>query len=463
MTMLSGTGGLWSRLSSAFERADIGAPGTARDPAGDDDVIRPTATRYAPIREAVERRINTFLRDDLVSHLEIGFNEIFLLHYIEIIADSQGAAELAQFLHEFSPESRVLWIKKLLGGAVGRHVSVGQFLGMDKEFTAEQLAETDPFEEKLNQAAIPLYRVILHGRWEHRHAGEPPSEYGPAGEQPATAVAQPSSAQEAARLAGPCLQLSVRDAKSPVPGNEPRITEIEQFPAVVGSSAHADVELSGYYVSARHCTLHSDGQNLWITDHSTNGTWVDGERVHRGARVALANGALLGFGRDQGERDHERYPAMRAEIMRKGVAPGAGSTPISPSRPTPVAPGITAAASAVPAENAALAVLAIVDASGNPRQCVLKLPFTIGRGSVQDYIVPDANEGVSREHLVIEEIDGSGAVTLNRAADRNGTFAGGQALPERFVWRFGQEIVLGERWASAPPVRLSLQRMGEAS
>ena len=458
MAMVNGTGGLWSWLSAAFERSDIGAAGAARDDAaGDEDMIRPTATRYAPIRDAVERRINAFLREDLVSHLEIGFNETFLLHYIEIVADSQGAAELTQFLHEFSPEARVLWIKKLLGGAVGRHVSVDQFLGLDKEFTAEQLAETDPFEDRLNQAVTPLYRVILHGRWES----------GQAGEQQSTSAAQPSAPQEPARLAGPCLQLSVRDAKSPGSGNEARITEIEQFPAVVGSSVHADVELSGYYVSARHCTLHSDGQNLWITDHSTNGTWVDGERVHRGARVALANGALLGFGRDQGETDHDRYPAMRAELTGKPGAPGASSTPISASRPTPVAPGVApgiAPATLVASpENDALAVLAIVDASGSPRQHVLKLPFAIGRGSAQDYVVPDANLGVSREHLVIEEINGSGAVTLNRAAGRNGTFTGSQALPERFVWRFGQEIVLGERWTGAPAVRVSLQRIGEAS
>jgi hypothetical protein len=40
---------------------------------------------------------------------------------------------------------------------------------------------------------------------------------------------------------------------------------------------------------------------------------------------------------------------------------------------------------------------------------------------------------------------------------RNGTFSGNQALPERFTWRFGQEIVLGERWADAPPVSITLQ------
>src|SRR4029077_12567666 len=123
-------------------------------------------------------------------------------------------------------------------------------------------------------------------------------------------------------------------------------------------------------------------------------------------------------------------------------------------------PGIATSISIeVPAEKAPLAVLTIVDASGSPRRDVLKLPFTIGRGSAQDYVVPDANQGVSREHLVIEAIDRAGAVTLNRAVGRNGTFAGNQPLPERFVWRFGQEIVLGEKWTDAPVVKLSLRRV----
>ena len=442
-------GGIWNRISSAFERTDIGAAEAAdSDSRSGEDMVRPTATRYAPIREAVERRVQTFLRQDLVSHLEIAFNEIFLLHYIEITADSQGTAALAQFLHEFSPEARVDWVKKLLGPAVGRHVSVEQFLGLDREFAAEDLAETDPFEEKLNQAATPLYRIILHGRWESRPAEE-----------------QQAAPPQTLRVAGPCLRLSVQDAKSPNPGNDDaaRIAEIDRFPAVLGSSAHADVEISGYYVSARHCTLHWEGQQLWLADHSTNGTWVDGERVHRGTRVALANGAVLGFGRDKGGADHDRYPAIRTLLMREPVAPGASSTPVPPSRSTPVAPAVATQISIQAASrNAPLAVLDIEDATGSPRRDVLSLPFTIGRGSAQDYVVPDANQGVSREHLVIEEINRAGAVTLNRAVSKNGTFAGNQALPERFVWRFGQKIVLGEKWTNAPVVRMSLRQVEQS-
>jgi hypothetical protein len=431
-------GGLWTRISSAFERSDIGIPDAANDE-DREDLIRPTATRYAPIRKAVERRVTTFLREDLVSHLEIGFNEAFVLHYIEIAADGQGAAELDQFLEEFSPQARVQWVKKLLGPAAGKHVSLGQFLGLDKEFPAEALAETDPFEEKLNQAAVALYRVTLHGRWVSA----------------ASVHSAPGASADSERVAGPGVRLSLQDAKS---ATETKAIEIEHFPAVLGSSAQADVEVSGYYVSARHCTLHWEGERLWLADHSTNGTWVDGERVQRGNRVALANGAVVGFGRDRGETEYERYPALRVHLLRQPVAAGVNATPVTPSASTPVSPAPVAGGPKSPVGVVkALAVLSISDATGDPLRDVIALPFTIGRGSSQDYVVPDANEGVSREHLVIEKIDAQGAVTLNRAVSRNGTYSGNQALPERFVWRFGQEIVLGERWADASPVSVTLQ------
>lgn len=441
MARVNGKAGFWGRVGSAFERSDIGSDSV--NDADDADEVRPTTTRYAPIRQAVERRIKSFLRQDVVSHLEIGFNEVFLLHYIEIAADGQGNEELEQFLVEFPPDSRVHWVKKLLGPAVGQYVKVDQFLGLDKAFSAEELAETDPFEEKLNQAAQALYRVILHGRWE---SGGPAVE--------STVPAQPPV------QVGPKMRLLVQDAKQA----GARAAEIERFPAVLGSSAEADVEVSGYYMSARHCTLHWEGEQLWLADHSTNGTWVDGERVRRGSRVQIANGAQLTFGRDRGDAEYDRYPSVRAQLLRHPEAPGANATPVAPSASTPIAPGLAAPVSALPqAGNAPLAVLAIVDATGSPRHDVLKLPFSIGRGSAQDYVVPDANQGVSREHLVIESINRTGAVALNRAVARNGTFAGSQALPERFVWRFGEEIVLGEKWANAPAVRIALRSVEQSA
>lgn len=447
-------GGAWGQLKSAFERGDIAMAEADYGDATGDAAVMPTATRYAPVKDAVERRITLFLRRDLVSHLEIGFNEQFVLHYVEISADAQGRELLAQFLREFSPEARVEWVKKLLGPTVRKHVMVDQFLGLDREFAVADLAESDSFEEELNQALTPVYRVTLHGRWETRPPEEKSAQT-PAPVEPT--VAEPPGMP--ARTPGPRIKLLIADAKS-VAG----ATEVSTYPALLGSSARADVEVSGYYVSATHCTLHCVANTIWLEDHSTNGTWVEGTRLTRGVRVPLADGARIGFGRNARGQGGDRYPEIDVSFAALASAAVSGGTPVAPAyTATPVAPEggtpIVAAASLAAVSRAPLAVIAIVDASGNPKRDVLKLPFSIGRGSAQDYVVPEANEGVSREHLLIGHIDQKGATVNNLAADKNGSFAEGQALPEQFVWRFGQEIVLAERWAGAPVVRLCLRRV----
>jgi pSer/pThr/pTyr-binding forkhead associated (FHA) protein len=456
-------GGAWHDVKTAFERSDVGIAGATLD--ADDAAILPTATRYGPIRDAVERRIAMFLRRDLVSHLEIGFNECFALHYIEIAADrsmaeNPGRELLQQFLHEFSPEARIDWVKRLLGAAVQKHVTLEHFLGLDQEFAVEDLAETDPFEEELNQAAAPGYRITLHGRWEVKQ------EAAVVAAPPAASTPLAQSQRAETEKNGPRLCLAIRDAKS---ANGARTIEIESYPAVVGSSMHADVEVSGYYVSATHCTLHCDDNKILVEDHSTNGTWLDGRRLVRGQRVELSDAALLGFGRAAGAaaRGVERYPELQIQQVQLDTArlDGSGRTPLAPPyQATPVAPEggtplVDAVSLAAGRQQAPLAVIAILDATGNPKRDILRLPYSVGRGSAQDYVVPDANAGVSREHLLIETIDERGAATVNLAIGKNGSFADGQALPERFTWRYGQEIVLAEKWSSAPVVRLVLRRV----
>jgi hypothetical protein len=441
MSLLNRIGGM---VKSAFERDDIGMDGMSReDPVMLDDAIRPTATRYADVKDAIERRINSFLRKDLVSHLEIGFNEIFVLHYIEISADPQGKPQLLLFLKEFSPEARVDWIRKLLGPAIGQHVDVEQFMGLDQEFSVEELAETDPFEEELNHVAKPPYRVTLHGRWDARKTA-------------AVAKQEPH-----ARESGPTLRLGVQDARTPAAGAGPRELECNEFPAVLGTSAQSDIEVSGYYVSALHCTLFFSDGRVWLEDHSTNGTWLDGHRVKRGTRVVLADGAELSIGRERGDSGFDRYPLVQVQGTGSRAAAGSSHTPVAPPSPAaPIAPeGATPIAAYAAREAMPLAVLAIVDATGTPKRDVLNVPFSIGRGSIQDYVVPDANEGVSREHLLIESVDHDGAIIRNLAVGKNGTYAAHQSLPERFTWRFGEEIVLAEKWTSAPAVRLTLRRV----
>ena len=402
-----------------------------------DNTFKATQTRYAPIRNAVEERLETFVRRDVVSHLEIASEDVFMLHYLEINAD-QDETLLNEFLEEFKQPARIEWVKRLLAAAPESHVRVDQFLGMDKQFSKQHLEKTDAFEEELTRdAAVSGYRVVLHGRWERQ-------------------VLQPENTARVARVAGAGIRLTVHDASEKAAGPAvARHVDLDTFPAVLGSASDADVQISGYYVSARHCTLHWDGHEVSLEDHSKNGTWLDGKALQRGSRVALNDMAVMSFGGPEAS-DHERFPVVHAQKLAARVA-GAGLTPIAPSRATPIASPHTP----ISAPKAALAVLAITDATGTAHKVICELPFRIGRGSDQGYVVPDENAGVSREHLVIDKITESGAIATNKGVDRNGTFAADQALPQQFEWRFDQELVLARKWTRASPAHVVLKRAGE--
>jgi pSer/pThr/pTyr-binding forkhead associated (FHA) protein len=66
---------------------------------------------------------------------------------------------------------------------------------------------------------------------------------------------------------------------------------------LVGRSPQADLVIDQQYVSADHASIQWNGSHWEIRDlASSNGTFVDGERVGSGKRVPLTRGARLGFG-----------------------------------------------------------------------------------------------------------------------------------------------------------------------
>lgn len=67
-------------------------------------------------------------------------------------------------------------------------------------------------------------------------------------------------------------------------------------PVVVGRSAACDLTLDDSFVSQRHFRLAPDGAAGWIVEDlgSTNGTWVDGQRITGRRRVGA--GMRLGAG-----------------------------------------------------------------------------------------------------------------------------------------------------------------------
>jgi hypothetical protein len=65
----------------------------------------------------------------------------------------------------------------------------------------------------------------------------------------------------------------------------------------IGSQAGNDLVLLDRYVSSNHARLHWDGVTWWVEDlSSTNGTFVNQQRLAPGASQALPTGALLTVG-----------------------------------------------------------------------------------------------------------------------------------------------------------------------
>jgi pSer/pThr/pTyr-binding forkhead associated (FHA) protein len=392
---------------------------------------RTSETRYAPIRKAVEERLIAFLRRDVVSHLEIGHDDEFILHFVEIRPEVDADPSLERFLQEFTKAARIDWVKKFVRSAAEEHVRMDQFLGVDRTCPRESLGPADLYDEELNRtSALPAYRVTLYGRWEKRI---------------------PAPVSSGSRRRGPSLRLIVHDGNvSSREGADAREVTLDSFPAVLGTSSETDVVVAGHYVSARQCTVGWDGERIWLEDHSTNGTWANGRQVERGSRIGVNDGMLISFGREAGDTDYARFPLVQARLdaptRERRVTPvvGSASTPIV-RKETPLL-----------LEKTPLAFIQVRNSPSRIR--ILEMPFTIGRASDQDYIVPEVNEGVSREHLVIREMTEAGALTVNKAVAKNGTYAHDLVLPDEFEWRFDQEIVLARNSKTAPPVHLVLKR-----
>jgi len=75
----------------------------------------------------------------------------------------------------------------------------------------------------------------------------------------------------------------------------PRHVPLHLLPLTIGRSAPADVVLEGPTVSRRHCKLEQQDGQIVLTDlGSTNGTFVNGQRIS--ATVALDDGARINIG-----------------------------------------------------------------------------------------------------------------------------------------------------------------------
>ncbi len=377
----------------------------------------PLLPKYASLRNAVESKLEHLVRHEIPEHRELAENDSLELYYVEIEATTdEGQALLDAFCKEFNPAARQQWVRKFFGSnaTVRLDCLAGVFNSADMPSTTG----LDLHSQILNQGTPAVYQVRLWSKW---------------------VQALDASSHSTAIVRGSAVVLRIRDSQ----GQHDDIRR-ETYPVKLGRQSEITVE--GTFASAGHCTLHWRRGRVELEDHSKNGTWIDGVRLHQQSKPLSLGKHQIKLGKGQGEV--KDYPEIGLDILAETATPISQPTPLNTH--TPIASDM----------QALLAVLSAQDATGNPHIDVLRLPFSIGRGAGSGYVTPPAHAGVSGLHLVIESFNDQGAEVLNEANAKNGTALGGVLQGERFFWPFGEEITLAPKWKNAPPVSILLKKPG---
>ena len=175
--------------------------------------------------------------------------------------------------------------------------------------------------------------------------------------------------------------------------------------AVIGRELSSDVVVSGPGVSRRHAVIRPGAEGFTITDESTNGTFVNGERAEPGQ--LLAHGDLLRVGANEFR--------FETHAARAKADPGARAvTELQPALAVPDAePDATAAT---------LGSLRITRGSLRGRLFQLERPVcAIGRADHNDVCITDGS--VSSSHATLLLKAGTWYVVDLRSA--NGTYVDG--------------------------------------
>ncbi|HUL03027.1 MAG TPA: FHA domain-containing protein [Gemmatimonadales bacterium] len=152
---------------------------------------------------------------------------------------------------------------------------------------------------------------------------------------------------------------------------------------VFGREAGCDVVVGGKDVSRRHAEITATPQGYVLVDASTNGTWVNEERVQGQRRLARADIVRIG------EENFRFYADQTPAAVAPPPAPAA---PPAPSAPRPPQPG-------------ALATLLGKAGPLKGQRFQIKTPVAnVGRADYNDVVLPDGS--VSTAHAKLQRREG---------------------------------------------------------
>ena len=232
---------------------------------------------------------------------------------------------------------------------------------------------------------------------------------------------------------------------------------------IFGRDAKADVVVSGGQISRRHAEIVATPRGYMLVDYSTNGTWVNGERVENQRVLARADIIKLGeeefrFYADLAPAAPPPPPPPPPQAVPPAPPPVAAAPPPSPSRypgahaiaqladtgfnPSPVPPAPQLPAAPVrqapppppppppPPRSSGPPVLAKFVVRSGPRKgerVLVKVPIVnIGRADYNDIMLDD--ESVSSQHAKLTRREG--LWILVDLGSTNGTMVDGERIEE---------------------------------
>lgn len=197
---------------------------------------------------------------------------------------------------------------------------------------------------------------------------------------------------------------------------------------VLGREAGCDVVVPGKDVSRRHAEIVASPKGYLLVDSSTNGVYVNEERI-QGQRV-LARGDVIRIGEESFRFYSDQVaPPPGPTASAPAAAPPAAAARLQntsfgmPATPRPTAPTPSPAAAA--ASTGPLANLLVRTGALKGQRLIVKTPVVnIGRADYNDLVVPD--ESVSTSHAKLQRREG--IWVLADLESTNGTYVDGEKI-----------------------------------
>lgn len=252
---------------------------------------------------------------------------------------------------------------------------------------------------------------------------------------------------------------------------------IGSAPLVIGREAGCDIVVPNKDVSRRHAEIFASPQGYVLVDSSTNGTFVNAERVE--AQRVLARADVIRIGDHEFRFYADRIPDVPSLVNAPPLAPAAPAPPAAPvfepsvpvSLPPPAAgaaerlshtmhgmpapeqpPAPAPAVKPPPPRGAggspALATFLVRSGQLKGQRLTVRVPVVnIGRAEYNDLVLPD--DSVSGAHAKLQRREGIWVLTDNEST--NGTWVDGERVSGETMLGPGAVVRFGEISAMFEP------------